>query len=409
MLGKEEYDDMNILALTSTYPQQDDNGTVVTPTVQYFCEQWAKTGHRVIVIHSNSYFPLLFYTIPLKLRMKLESKLGHTFPTKASRRELIQEKDGVKVYRFPMEKIIPHGKFSDRKIKKQVQKIKDVLEREEFKPDVILSHWVNPQVDLSIGLNKIYKVKTSMVFHNDCSETNIERFDLQNKIHSFTAVGCRNESYAKYVMDKLSLKKRPFICYSGVPDSIAEEQKRISDSIEFADSLDFIYVGRLVKYKNVDTVIRALNIKYRRRNYRLHIIGEGAEKESLQDLTKELSCEANVIFYGQLSREKVFEMMKKSYSFIMVSNNETFGMVYIEAMMAGCITIASKNGGVDGVIIDGENGYLSKQGDVDDLVNTLGRIENEKNLSELRKEAIKTAYGYRDSKIAENYLKEVLG
>ena len=112
---------MNILALTSTYPQQDDNGTVVTPTVQYFCEQWAKTGHRVIVIHSNSCFPLLFYTIPLKLRMKLESKLGHTFPTKASRKELIQENDGVKVYRFPMTKIIPHGTFSDQKIKKQVQ------------------------------------------------------------------------------------------------------------------------------------------------------------------------------------------------------------------------------------------------------------------------------------------------
>ena len=399
---------MNILALTSTYPQQDDNGTVVTPTVKYFCEQWAKVGNRVIVIHSNSCFPELFYAIPSRIRIKMESKMGHTFPTKASRKELIQENDGVKVYRFPMTKIIPHGKFSDQKIKKQVQKIENVLEREDFKPDVIVSHWVNPQVDLSINLNKIYGVKTSMVFHNDCSENNIMKFDLCNKISYFTAVGCRNESYANYVMDKLSLKKRPFICYSGVPDSIAEEQMKNIGSIEFAESLDFIYVGRLVKYKNVDTVIRALNIKYGNRDYRLHIIGEGAEKESLQDLTKELGCEANVTFYGQLPRERVFEMMKKSYSFIMVSNNETFGMVYIEAMMAGCITIASQNGGVDGVIVDGENGYLSKQGDVEDLVNTLGRIENEKNLSKLRKEAIKTAYGYRDSKIAENYLKEIL-
>lgn len=409
MLGKGEFGDMNILALTSTYPQQDDNGTIVTPTVKYFCEQWAKAGNRVIVIHSNSCFPVLFYATPLKIRMKMESKMGHTFPTKASRKELVQENAGVKVYRFPMTKIIPHGKFSDRKIKKQVRKIRNVLEHEEFKPDVIVSHWVNPQVDLSINLNKIYGVRTSMVFHNDCSENNIMKFDLHNKIKLFTAVGCRNESYANYVMDKLSLKKRPFICYSGVPDSIAEEQKKIIDSIEFTDSLDFIYVGRLVKYKNVDTVIRALNIKYRNTDYRLHIIGEGAEKENLQDLIKELNCETNVIFYGQIPREKVFEMMKKSYSFIMVSNNETFGMVYIEAMMAGCITIASKNGGVDGVIIDGENGYLSKQGDVDDLVNTLGRIEKEKNLSKLRKEAIRTAYGYRDSKIAENYLKEVFG
>lgn len=197
-----------------------------------------------------------------------------------------------------------------------------------------------------------------------------------------------------------------------IPESLIallKNKGKSATALSLRTHLDFVYVGRLVKYKNVDTVIRALNIKYRNRDYRLHIIGEGAEKERLQDLTKELSCDANVIFYGQLPREKVFEMMKKSYSFIMVSNNETFGMVYIEAMMAGCITIASKNGGVDGVIIDGENGYLSKQGDVDDLVNTLERIENEKNLSKIRKEAIKTAYGYRDSKIAENYLKEVLG
>ena len=85
MLGKEEFGDMNILALTSTYPQQDDNGTVVTPTVKYFCEQWAKVGNRVIVIHSNSCFPELFYAIPSRIRIKMESKMGHTFPTKASR------------------------------------------------------------------------------------------------------------------------------------------------------------------------------------------------------------------------------------------------------------------------------------------------------------------------------------
>ena len=46
----------------------------------------------------------------------------------------------------------------------------------------------------------------------------------------------------------------------------------------------------------------------------------------------------------------------------MVSDNETFGMVYIEAMLAGCVTIASKAGGVDGVIIDGKMDFI-KQGD----------------------------------------------
>ena len=122
---------------------------------------------------------------------------------------------------------------------------------------------------------------------------------------------------------------------------------------------------------------------------------------------QELGCEDKVIFHGQLPRSDVFEMMKKCYCFIMVSNNETFGMVYIEAMLAGCVTIASKNGGVDGVIVDGENGFLSNQGDVEDLVKTLNRIEQMKELSKLREQAIRTAYEYRDSRIAQKYLDNI--
>ena len=37
----------------------------------------------------------------------------------------------------------------------------------------------------------------------------------------------------------------------------------------------------------------------------------------------------------------------------MISELETFGLVYIEAMAAGCITIASRNEGFDGIIKDG--------------------------------------------------------
>ena len=40
----------------------------------------------------------------------------------------------------------------------------------------------------------------------------------------------------------------------------------------------------------------------------------------------------------------------------MISKNEAFGLVYLEAMLAGCI-VASRNG-IDGIIIDGYNGFL---------------------------------------------------
>lgn len=79
-------------------------------------------------------------------------------------------------------------------------------------------------------------------------------------------------------------------------------------------------------------------------------------------------------------------------------------------MLVGFITIASKEGGVDGVIVDGKNGFLSKQGDVNELVKTLNRIESlpTREISEIRKQAVLTAYGYRDSEIVRKYLNDVL-
>lgn len=399
---------MKILVLTSVYPEPDDGSEIVTPTVQYFCDKWAEQGHEVIVIHNNSCFPLLFYWIPRVIRKKMESKLGHNFPVKSARKPLITRINGVKIFRLPLKKAIPHGKFSGSTINNQIKKIENILTMEKFVPELIISHWVNPQLDLIIKLVEQYNAKTSLVFHGDCSDRNINKFNLIENIKKLDAVGCRNETYANYVAKKLNLKKKPFVCYSGIPDNLAQQQIENIDSLELEDSLSFLYVGRLVKYKNVDIIIHALQKKYQNKAI-LHIIGEGAEKDNLRELSKQLGIEKNVIFHGQLPRYEVYNMMKKSYCFIMVSDNETFGMVYLEAMLAGCITIASKAGGVDGVIIDGENGFLSKQGDLTELIKILNIIEKKSKLDiiKIRKQAILTAYGYRDSEVAKKYLNNV--
>ena len=402
---------MNILALTSAYPQPDDGTEVVTPTVQYLCRRWVENGHRVIVVHNNSCFPAVLYWIPGEIRKKLSSKLGHNFPTAESRKTLVRDDCGVIVYRFPMVKFIPYSKFSNHVLDAQVKKIKKVFEKESFVPDVIISHWVNPQVDLVRRLKEKYNARTSLVFHNDCSEKNIDKFALNDVPEIFDAIGCRSDAYADLVQGCLKLKKKPFICYSGIPD----EQAALQENILSTDKLlqrnrEFLYVGRLVLYKKVDVIIKALAKAYADKKFVLHIVGSGAEKEKLQSLVVELGVSQNVVFHGQISRDKVFELMKKCFCFTMVSEKETFGMVYIEAMLAGCVTIASKNGGVDGVIVSEENGYLSPEGDVDALVELYKKIElmSDEDIDRLRKNAVNTALGFKDSAVAQKYLDDVL-
>ena len=61
----------------------------------------------------------------------------------------------------------------------------------------------------------------------------------------------------------------------------------------------------------------------------------------------------------------------------MISKEETFGLVYLEAMSMGCITIASKNEGMEGIIIDGENGFLCTAGDDDELASIIPDSEHD--------------------------------
>lgn len=401
---------MKILALTSVYPQPDDGKEIVTPTVKYFCDKWAKMGHDVIVIHNNTSFPRLFYCIPDCLRVKLSSILGHNFPTLSSRNALCRKEKGVSIYRLPLQKIIPHGNFKNKVITLQIKKIKEILKKEQFIPDVIISHWANPQVEMLLPLKNEYGSKVSLVFHGDCSDRNIERFNLKEKVQHIDAIGCRNKKYALEVQKKLELEEEPFICYSGIPDELAEKcSYDLKKGVHFVDNREFIYVGRLVKYKNVDTIIKALNKTFPAKNFVFHIVGEGAEKENLENLSREMGLAKNIVFHGQLPRGAVFELMKKCLCFCMVSDNETFGMVYIEAMLAGCVTIASKDGGVDGVIVDGQNGFLAKQGNVDDLslkikeAFALSTMDKEN----LRRRAVETAVKLSDSNVAYRYLNYV--
>lgn len=400
---------MKIMVLTSVYPQPDDAFFNVTPTVQYFSEKWAECGHEVFVIHNKSCFPFFFYWMPEKVRFSLSSKSGFNFPTKGSRKELHIQKQNLHVYRFPMVKVIPHGRYSRYTINKQFQRIKKVAEYCDFRPDLIVSHWVNPQIELIIKLGDLYGAKTSLVFHDDCSPKAIEWFDLRNTIKKLDAVGCRSKSYAEYVQTELKLKKLPFICYSGIPDDLAELTEREYADRKFQNKPVYLYVGRLVEYKNVDVIIEALHEYYGEKPFEFHIVGSGAEMDNLKSLVERYKIDKNVTFHGQVPREKVFELMKEATYFVMVSKHETFGMVYIEAMLAGCVTIAGKGGGVDGVIIDGVNGFLSTEGSVNDLVSTFLRIstKNENELVGLRQNAMQTALTFSDKNVAEKYLQDV--
>lgn len=121
----------------------------------------------------------------------------------------------------------------------------------------------------------------------------------------------------------------------------------------------FIQVGHLQEQKRVHVTISAFAQLRKKYPYAvLNIIGSGSELHRLHALCEELGIADAVHFQGALPNAEVLAAMAKSLFFIMPSIREGFGIVYLEAMASGCITIGTEGEGIADLIVSGENGFL---------------------------------------------------
>lgn len=401
---------MKILVVTQLYPQLDDYGdNKPTKTVEYFAKEWVKKGHEVVIAHCSSKFPLPFYFIPPSIKNKLAGKTSNIFPPLSSRKKLIREEFGIKIYRYPMLKALPGKGYSPNAMLQQSREIVCDLEKTDFIPDLVVGHFANPSTELVSLLAKHYHCKSSIVFHGDCNEGTIEKYRLKSLVPTISAIGSRSEIEADKIQKLLALRERPFVCCSGVPNEALNKATTICDKHNCNDGIKFLYVGSFIKRKHVEAVIEAFD-KVATPKDTLTIVGGGPEEEKLKELAHQKNNKERIIFTGRVDRDKVLQYMKESNIFTLVSDGEVFGMVYIEAMLQGCLTIASEGGGFDGIIKHQENGYICKPGDSVNLTSIYKEIQNSQcdELNQIGQNAIDTAMHFSEQEVAEVYLNEIL-
>lgn len=112
---------------------------------------------------------------------------------------------------------------------------------------------------------------------------------------------------------------------------------RIAQVPPATTQVDVVYVGRLVKHKRVDLLIRAMPaLRARHAGATLLIIGDGPERASLQRLAGEHGVRDAVQFAGRLpSADQVYAHMKASRVLVLPSRREGFGTVVTEAWACG--------------------------------------------------------------------------
>ena len=266
--------------------------------------------------------------------------------------------------------------------KKNAKKaLKNLLEKEDI--DIIHGHYLFPAGVAAVEVGKEYGIKTYVTAHgSDMFELyksqplmrptikNVLKdadgvFAVSNALkHEIVATGVvgiadkTKISWNSVDVDKFSLKNN---------DSFKKEFK-------LEDKPIVLFVGNLIKRKNVDSLLEAKKIA--NSDYYLVVVGDGP---LYKKLTKKVEDEniRDVIFTG--SRGDVENIIPSCDLLILPSYSESFGLVLIEALACGKPVIGSDVGGISEIIND-DVGLLINPKKVSTIAKAIDKLVNDEDL-----------------------------
>lgn len=389
---------MNILLITRLYPEFAGQPRLeATYAIHDFAKEWAK-NHNVYVMRIFDHYPLI----------KNLSKFG--FGKKAAMYSYDESflLDGVTVFRILVNRI-SRIKYSKSFVKAASMKIIKEI-NSHLIPDAIICHISLPNLLIGTILKAKYGCRLIWCLHETDIRIlkNVKNAKEINEIeHYVDKIAQRSHKIQKEFIRLYQGEKRWdefFIAMSGISKETIIPQEALNKKI-IQSAVRILTVASLRKRKNVDTVIKAFALN-EREGHELFIVGDGEEKQNLEKLVLHLGCQENVHMVGLKQKDEVLDMMEKSHIFVMVSSSETLGLVYLEAMAKGCIVIGSRGEGIDGVIVDDENGFLCEPGNVEELVSVLERVKM-LDIAEKRRiitNAVNTIREMDQEKMAKKYL-----
>jgi glycosyltransferase involved in cell wall biosynthesis len=146
---------------------------------------------------------------------------------------------------------------------------------------------------------------------------------------------------------------------------------QVEDGILPKDNVPVIIsIGRLNKMKDFASLIRAFKIVKEQMDCRLLIIGDGSERESLQNLIDTLGLEEMVTLTGAM--ENPYPYLKASSLFVLTSKYEGFGNVLVEALALGKKIVSTRCVGGPAYILNyGEHGALVNVGAIEEIAGAI--------------------------------------
>lgn len=238
-----------------------------------------------------------------------------------------------------------------------------------------------------VGNHPFYKPAVTFSINNSDLVTSVSQslkddtlnlFDIQKEIH--------------VVPNFIDIPKKVSPVSECQRDFMAKENERI-----------ITHVSNLRPVKRVPDVIEIFDRIQKKLAAKLIIVGDGPDRESCENLVSKLNLNDKVIFLG--NSNEVDKILCFSDLFMLPSQKESFGLAALEAMASGVPVISSDAGGLPEVNIDGESGFLSPVGDIENMAtNALKILASDETLNAYKKRAVEVAQKFDTHKIVPKYV-----
>ena len=304
-------------------------------------------------------------------------------------------------------------RISGFKILKKYRKanlIKEFINENEVRA-AFFDHWKSIENINSSSLNKTKSfclIHSKEINHLLGSSLNKRMLNSLNKADHVIA----NSKYTKNLVIKLGLNSENVRVINpgcNYPIEINNKSKEFSKLIYGESFPRLITISRLDGRKSHQNILMTIkNLLPKFPNLKYVSIGDGDERNNLENLKKELGLDKEVSFIFKSNEQEKVALLEQSNLFVMPSivykkSIEGFGITFIEAACYGKPSIGGVFGGEADAIIEGKTGYLCDGNDLNALYETILKTLENENYKQLGSNALEFSKNFSWEKIVKKY------
>jgi phosphatidylinositol alpha-1,6-mannosyltransferase len=273
-----------------------------------------------------------------------------------------------------------------------------IIKKEKI--DHVLVGQILPLGTVAYIVSKFIKIKYTIILHGMdftfALKTARKKWLAGKILKNAENIICMNNYVAGLVKEFVGVKEAVKVAMvnPGVENHIAHSTEHITKlrhKYNLENKIVLFSMGRLVKRKGVDMVLKSLPEALKVAPNLVYVIGGGGvDEEYLKNLAQNtplIKGAGGIIFLGKISDEEKWEWFNLCDIFIMPSRDmdgdfEGFGIVLMEANSVGKPVIAGDSGGISDAVENGFNGLLVDPNDKNDIIYAITKLAKDKELRE---------------------------